>query len=85
MLYNVMKELRKDMSRSEIEGIVARHSAPFVERHERNDTLALSVWLSAMRALTLKITFAEQKLTQAEFVGIDSPSDIPRDAPSPIF
>lgn len=85
VLYNVMKELRKDMSRSEIEGILIRHSTPFVERHERNDTLALSVWLSAMKTLTLKINFAEQKLARAEFVGIDSPSDIPLDAPSPIF
>ena len=85
VLYNVMKELRKDMSRSEIEGIVSRHSTPFVERHERHDTLSLSVWLSAMKTLTLKINFAEQRLARAEFVGIDSPSDIPRDAPSPIF
>jgi hypothetical protein len=85
VLYNVMKELRKDMSRSDIEGIVNRHATPFVERHESNDTLALSVWLSAMKALTLKINFAEQKLARAEFVGIDSPSDIPRDAPRPIF
>lgn len=85
VLYSVMKELRKDMSRSQIEDIVSRHSTPFVERHERNNTLALSVWLSAMKTLTLKINFAEQKLARAEFVGIDSPSDIPRDAPSPIF
>ena len=85
VLYNVMKELRKDMSRSEIEGIINRHAAPFVERHESNNTLSLSVWLSAMKTLTLKINFADQKLARAEFVGIDSPSDIPRDAPSPIF
>ena len=80
-----MKELRKDMSRSEIEGIINRHVAPFIERHESNNTLSLSVWLSAMKTLTLKINFEEQKLARAEFVGIDSPSDIPRDAPSPIF
>ena len=85
VLYSVMKELRKDMSRGEIEGIVSRHATPFVERHERNNTLSLSVWLSAMKTLTLKLNFAEQKLARAEFVGIDSPSDIPRDAPSPIF
>ena len=85
VLYSVMKELRKDMSRSEAEGIVSRHTTPFVERHERNDTLSLSVWLSAMKTLTLNLNFAEQKLARAEFVGIDSPSDIPRDAPSPIF
>ena len=85
VLYSVMKELRKDMSRGEIEGIVSRHVTPFVERHERINTLSLSVWLSAMKTLTLKLNFAEQKLARAEFVGIDSPSDIPRDAPSPIF
>ena len=85
VLYNVMKELRKDMSRTEIEPLVARHHAPFVERRQSNDMLALSVWLSAMRVLTHMITYAEQKLARAEFVGIDSPSDIPRDAPSPIL
>ena len=85
VLYNVMKELRKDMSRSEIEDTIIRYAAPFIERHESSNTLALSVWLSAMKTLTLKINFAEQKLTRAEFVGIDSPSDIPRDAPGPIL
>ena len=84
VLYNVMKELRKDMSRTEIEGIVTRHLAPFVERRQNNDMMALSVWLSAMKVLTLKITLAEQKLARAEFAGIDHPSDIPHDAPSPI-
>jgi hypothetical protein len=85
VLYNIMKELRKGMSRSEVEAIGNRHYAPFVERHESNDILTFSVWLSALRALYLKITFAEQALARAEFVGIDSPSDIPRDSPSPIL
>jgi hypothetical protein len=85
VLYNVMKELRKDMTRNEIEGIVDRHDAPFVERRQSNDMLALSVWLSAMKVLTLKLTFAEQKLVRAEFLGSDSPSDVPRDVPDSIF
>ena len=84
VLYSVMKELRMDMSRTEIEGIVARHDAPFVERRQSNDRLTLSVWLSAMKVLFLTITFSEQKLVRAEFAGGDSPSDIPHDAPSPI-
>jgi hypothetical protein len=85
VLYNVMKELRKDMARSDVEDIVDRHYAPFVERRDWNDNLALSVWLSAMRTLTISITFEEEKLARAEFFGIDSPSDLPSDAPSPIF
>ena len=85
VLYNVMKELRKDMPRGDVEDIVDRHYAPFVERREWADNLALSVWLSAMRTLTIKITFEEEKLARAEFFGIDSPSDLPNDAPSPIF
>ena len=84
-LYNVMKGLRKDMPRGDVEDIVDRHYAPFVERREWNDNLALSVWLSAMNTLTIKITFEEEKLARAEFFGIDSPSDLPGDAPSPIF
>ena len=85
VLYNVMKELRKDMPRNDVEEIVDRHYAPFVERRERSDNLALSVWLSAMKTLTIVITFEEEKLARAEFFGIDSPSDLPSDAPSPIF
>ena len=85
VLYNVMKELRKDMPRGDVEDIVDRHYAPFVERRERNDNLALSVWLSAMNILTISITFEEEKLARAEFFGSDSPSDLPSDAPSPIF
>jgi hypothetical protein len=85
VLYNVMKELRKDMPRSDVHDIVDRHYAPFVEKREWNDNLALSVWLSAMKTLTIKITFEEEKLARAEFFGIDSPSDLPSDAPSPIF
>ena len=80
-----MKELRKDMLRSDVEEIVERHYAPFVERRERSDNLALSVWLSAMKTLTIVITFEEEKLVRAEFFGIDSPSDIPHDAPGQIL
>ena len=30
VLYNIMKELRKEMARSEVEAIISRHSAPFI-------------------------------------------------------
>ena len=80
-----MKELRKDMPRGDVEDFVDRHYAPFVERREGNDNLALSVWLSAMRNLTISITFEEEKLARAEFFGSDSPSDLPSDAPSQIL
>lgn len=88
MLYNIRRELRKGMSRRRVEAIADRHYAPFVERRERDDILAFTVWLSGIsgiRNLSLLITFAEQKLARAEFVGIDSPEDIPRDAPGPII
>ena len=85
VLYNIRRELRKGMSRRHIDVIADRHYAPFVERREGNDILVFTVWLSAMRNLSLKITLNEQKLVRAEFVGIDSPRDIPRDAPSPIL
>ena len=85
VLYNIRRELRKGMSRRHINVIADRHYAPFVERREGNDILVFTVWLSAMRNLSLKITLSEQKLARAEFVGIDSPEDIPRDAPSPII
>ena len=88
VLYNIRRELRRGMSRRRVESIADRHYAPFVERRERDDILAFTVWLSGIsgiRNLSLLITFAEQKLARAEFVGIDSPEDIPRDAPGPII
>ena len=44
VLYNIMKDVRKDLSRSDIEAVVERHYAPFLERDESNDTLVFSVW-----------------------------------------
>lgn len=85
VLYNIRRELRKGMSRRHIEAIADRQYAPFVERREGGDILVFTVWLSAIRNLSLKITLNEQKLVRAEFVGIDSPEDIPHDAPSPII
>ena len=85
VLYNIRRELRKGMSRRRVEAIADRHYAPFVERRERDDMLAFTIWLGGIRNLTLLITFAEQKLVRAEFAGIDSPEDIPSDAPSPIL
>jgi hypothetical protein len=84
VLYNIMKELRKEMARSEVEAIITRHSAPFVERYEREDRLTLTVWLSTLRALYLTMSFSDQKLIRAEFAGLDSPEDVPRDTPPAI-
>jgi hypothetical protein len=84
VLYNIMKELRKEMARSEVEAIISRHAAPFIDRYEKEDRLTLTVWLSTLRALYLMMSFSGQKLTRAEFVGVDSPQDVPRDAPPPL-
>lgn len=84
ILYNIMKELRKDIGRSEVETIISRHTTPFVERYEREDLLTLTVWLSALRNLYLKMSFSDQKLTRAEFGGVDSPQDVPVDTPPAI-
>ena len=81
VLYNIMKELRKEMSRSGVEAIICRHSAPFVERYETEDRLTLTVWLTSLRALFLNMSFSDQKLIRATFAGVDSPEDVPRDAP----
>ncbi len=72
------------MARSEVEAIISRHSTPFVERFEREDLLSLTVWLSALRNLSLTMSFSGEKLTRAEFAGIDSPRDVPVDTPPAI-
>jgi hypothetical protein len=85
VLYNIMKELRKEMARSEVEAIISRHSAPFIDRYEKDDRLTLTVWLSTLRALYLKMSFSDQKLIRAEFAGLDSPEDVNPDAPPAIL
>ena len=85
VLYNIMKELRKGMARSEVEAIISRHSAPFIDRYEKEDRLTLTVWLSTLRALYLLMSFSDQKLTRAEFAGLDSPEDVNPDAPPAIL
>jgi hypothetical protein len=84
LLYNIMTELRKEMARSEVEAIISRHSAPFIDRYEKEDRLTLTVWLSTLRALYLKMSFSDQKLIRAEFAGLDSPQDVSPDAPPAI-
>jgi hypothetical protein len=79
-----MKELRKEMARSEVEAIISRHFAPFVERYEKEDLLTLTVWSSMLRALYLKMSFSGQKLMRAELAGVDSPEDVPGDTPPAI-
>jgi len=83
-LYNIMRELRKDMTRKEVEEIINRHDAPFISKRIEADYISLTVSLGGINQLYLSMKFAEEKLVQARFGGEDHPDDVPKDAPSNI-
>ncbi len=83
-LYNIVRELRKDMPRPEVEAIMSRHDAPFIRKHITGDQVNLSVSLGGRDYLFLIIDFVDGKLTKAYFIGEDNPWDIPTDAPAKI-
>lgn len=83
-LYSTIRELRKDMPRSEVETIISRHETPFIRKHLEENKVLLSVHLGAHDYLYLEIEFLDGKLAKAYFRGEDNPWDVPRDAPSTI-
>jgi len=80
-LYNIRRELRKDMSRTEVESIIGRHDAPFIRKHMQDNSISLSVMLGGINSLYLAMEFSEGKLIKAYFGGEDNPQDVPGDAP----
>jgi len=80
-LYNIMRELRKGMSHAEVESVISRHEAPYIERRALDEAIQLSVKLGGINWLYLALEFNTDKLTQAHFGGEDNPWDVPKDAP----
>lgn len=80
-LYNIRRELQKGLPRAEVEAVIARHDAPYIEKHRGDESVVLSVRLGGINMLYLRIDFAEEKLTRARFGGEDHRQDVPKDAP----
>ena len=83
-LYNMMRELKKGMSRAEVESVINRHDAPYIRKHTEAESLKLSVMLGGINELYLALEFTAGKLIKARFGGEDNPWDVPKDAPSKI-
>ncbi len=83
-LYNIMRELRRDMPRSEVESIISRHDAPYIRKHADDNSISLSVILGGINSLYLAAEFSGGKLVKARFGGEDNPWDVPKDAPPSI-
>ncbi len=80
-LYGILRELRKGTSRGEVEAIVSRHDAPFIQKHSDEKTVELSVRTGMINMLYLVIKFSGDKLETARLAGEDNPQDVPQDAP----
>ena len=83
-LYNIMRELRKGMSRAEVESVISRHDAPFIRKEKGADFISLSVMLGRINMLYLALEFTRELLSKAKFGGEDNPQDVPKDVPSNI-
>lgn len=84
VLYNIRRELRQGMTREEVETVVARHDAPYVEKRADADALRLTAKTGLVNRLHLSIRFSNGVLAEARFGGEDHPQDVPRDVPSNI-
>ncbi len=84
VLYHVRNELKKEMSKAEVEEIIGRHQTPYLQRIETESSVNLLVHLGLADSLTLSIDFLDNKLKSAKLAGEDSPKDVPEDAPSDI-
>jgi hypothetical protein len=80
-LYNIMRELRKGMSRGEVDSIINRHDAPYIRKDTKDESIFLSVKLGGINMLYVALGFATGKLIKAKFGGEDNPWDVPKDAP----
>ena len=80
-LYHVRRELRAGMSRAEVEAVISRHQAPYVEKVESGDAIRLTVRMGGRNWLYLDITFSGGAVVGARFAGEDSLEDVPDDAP----
>jgi len=84
VLYHIRGELRKEMSKAEVEEIISRHQTPYLRRIETENGVNLLVHLGLADTLSLVIGFSDDKLKGAKLAGEDSPMDVPKDAPSDI-
>jgi hypothetical protein len=80
-LYHIRNELKKDISKAEVEEIINRHRTTFIERIETKEGICLLVHLGMADSLSLNLTFSENKLKSAVLAGEDHPQDVPTDAP----
>lgn len=80
-LYNIMRELRKGMSRAEVESVISRHDAPYIRKDTQAENLFLSVKMGGINVLFLDLEFTAGTLTTAKFRGEDNPWDVPEDVP----
>ena len=81
VLYHIRNELKKDLSKTEVEEIISRHQASFITRFEARDRINLLVNLGVTDSLSLILSFENDKLNSAVLMGEDHPKDVPKDAP----
>ena len=69
------------MTRAEVEAVIGRHDAPYIEKSGSGASTRLTVRMGGLNWLYLEIRFSGGGLSSARFAGEDSPEDVPDDAP----
>jgi hypothetical protein len=81
ILYGILRELKPEMSRADVDFIIQRHQAPFIKYYGDLNNVSLTINYLPAQSLSLLIHFDEAKLSKAYIIGEDGPHDIPNDAP----
>lgn len=84
LLYSIARELAVGMPRSQVETVLSRHQAPFLNRSDTPDGIVLRVSLGAAEFGLLSIQFQQGLLSSARIRGEDGPEDRLEDAPPDI-
>jgi hypothetical protein len=91
VLYDIMKELKPNMSRKEVLSIIEKHYKTYIHKSympsEVNDeTISLWVYYFAfIKSCHLIIDFNDNKLYMAKIRGEDGPHEVFKDAPPDIL
>jgi len=82
-IYNIMRELKRSATRQEVEAIIQRHDAPYLNKHA--DERGISLWVHlGFKTCGLTISFSNNLLEHASIRGEDGPHDLFKDAPPDI-
>ena len=85
-LYAIQRELRKDMTREEVDAVVARHQGEHqkINWAPQSNTMTVSTVIGFFQGCDLRVRFRDGRLVSAMVRGDDTPDQRLPDAPADI-